>query len=101
MAITMGLQQVMNALNKDSAFRLVTVARAKDMLTGANVRLATALGISNGAATALMATLTLGLSLVITGLVIAWNKYSDAQAKAAAKAAEMVDIEKNGRGGND
>lgn len=98
MAITMGLQQVMNALNKDSAFRLVTVARAKDMLTGANVRLATALGISNGAATALMATLTLGLSLVITGLVIAWNKYSDAQAKAAAKAAEMVDIEKNGRG---
>lgn len=98
MAITMGLQQVMNALNKDSAFRLVTVARAKDMLTGANVRLATALGISNGAATALMATLTLGLSLVITGLVIAWNKYSDTQAKAAAKAAEMVDIEKNGRG---
>ena len=98
MAITMGLQQVMNALNKDSAFRLVTVARAKDMLTGANVRLATALGISNAAATALMATLTLGLSLVITGLVIAWNKYSDAQAKAAAKAAEMVEIEKNGRG---
>lgn len=98
MAITMGLQQVMNALNKDSAFRLVTVARAKDMLTGANVRLATALGISNGAATALMATLTLGISLVITGLVIAWNKYSDAQAKAAAKAAEMVEIEKNGRG---
>ena len=97
MAITMGLQQVMNALNKDSAFRLVTVARAKDMLTGANVRLATALGISNAAATALMATLTLGLSLVITGLVIAWNKYSDAQAKAAEKAAEMVDIEKNGR----
>lgn len=97
MAITMGLQQVMNALNKDSAFRLVTVARAKDMLTGANVRLATALGISNAAATALMATLTLGLSLLVTGLVIAWDKYSDAQAKAAAKAAEMVDIEKNGR----
>lgn len=97
MAITMGLQQVMNALNKDSAFRLVTVARAKDMLTAANVRLATALGISNAAATALMATLTLGLSLVVTGLVIAWNKYSDAQAKAAEKAAEMVDIEKNGR----
>lgn len=97
MAITMGLQQVMNALNKDSAFRIVIVSRAKDMLTAANVRLATALGISNAAATALMATLTLGLSLVITGLVIAWNKYSDAQAKAAEKAAEMVDIEKNGR----
>lgn len=27
LAITMGLQQVMNALNKDSAFRLVTVVK--------------------------------------------------------------------------
>lgn len=61
MAITMGLQQVMNALNKIPLSALLLVARAKDMLTGANVRLATALGISNGAATALMATLTLGL----------------------------------------
>lgn len=97
MAITMGLQQVMNALNKDSAFRLVTVVKMKNMLTAANTRLAASLGISTVAAQALMATLTLGLSVVVTGLIIAWDKYSDAQAKAAAKAAERVEIEKNGR----
>ena len=97
MAITMGLQQVFNTLNKDSAFRLVTVRKAKDLLTAANTRLAVSLGISNAAATALMATLTLGLSLVVTGLVMAWNKYSDAQEAAAEKARELVEIESAGR----
>lgn len=97
MAITMGLQQVFNTLNKDSAFRLVTVQKAQDLLTAANTRLAAALGISNAAATALMATLTLGLSLVVTGLVMTWNKYSDAQEAAAEKARELVEIESSGR----
>ena len=97
MAITMGLQQVFNALNKDSAFRLVTVTKVKNLLTAANYRLATSLGISNAAATALMATLTLGLSVVITGLIVAWNKYSDAQEDAAKKAQERVEIESQGR----
>lgn len=97
MAITMGLQQLFNALNKDSAFRLVTVTKVKNLLTTANYRLATSLGISNAAATALMATLTLGLSVVITGLIVAWNKYSDAQEEAARKAQERVEIESQGR----
>lgn len=97
MAVTMGLQQVMNTLNKDSAFRLVTVVRMKKLLTAANTKLAVSLGISNAAATALMATLTLGLSAVITGLVVLWDKYSDAQEKAAEKARERVEIERDGR----
>lgn len=59
MAVTMGLQQVFNALNKDSAFRLVTVTKAKNLLTAANARLAAALGISNVAAKALIPTFTL------------------------------------------
>ena len=97
MAVTMGLQQVFNTLNKDSAFRLVTVTKAKNMLTAANARLAASLGISTAAAQALMATLTLGLSAVITGLVILWDKYSDAQEEAARKTREMVEIESDGR----
>ncbi len=97
MAITMGLQQVFNTLNKDSAFRLVTVVKMKNLLTAANTRLATSLGISTVAAQALMATLTLGLSVVITGLIVAWDKYSDAQEKAAEKAKERVEIESEGR----
>ena len=76
MAVTMGLQQVMNTLNKDSAFRLVTVVKMKKLLTAANTKLAVSLGISNAAATALMATLTLGLSAVITGLIVLWDKYT-------------------------
>lgn len=94
LAITMGLQQVMNALNKDSAFRLVTVVKMKNLLTAANTRLAASLGISTAAASALMATLTLGLSAVITGLIVLWDRYSEA---AAAKAKERVEIEKEGR----
>lgn len=97
MAITMGMQQVFNALNKDSAFRLVTVRKAKDFLTAANTRLAVSLGISNVAATALMATLTLGLSAVVTGLVVAWDKWSDAQAKAREEAKQLIATEESGR----
>lgn len=97
MAITMGLQQVFNTLNKESAFRLVTVVKMKNLLTAANTRLAVALGISTGAAQALMATLTLGLSAVITGLIVLWDRYSDAQEKAAEKAKERVKIESDGR----
>ena len=82
MSITMGLQQVYNTINKDSAFMLVIVAKAKDALTAANARLAAALGISTVAAQALMATLTLGLSAAITAIVVLISKFSSESAKA-------------------
>ena len=82
MSITMGLQQVYNTLNKDSAFMLVIVAKAKDALTAANARLAAALGISTVAAQALMATLTLGLSAAITAIIVLISKFSSESAKA-------------------
>lgn len=97
MAVTMGLQQVFNTLNKDSAFRLVTVVKMKNLLTAANTRLAAALGISTAAASALMATLTMGLSAVITGLIVLFNKYSDAQEEARQKAQELIEVESEGR----
>ena len=82
MSITMGLQQVYNTLNKDSAFMLVIVAKAKDALTAANARLAAALGISTVAAQALMATLTLGLTAAITAIIVLISKFSSESAKA-------------------
>lgn len=97
MAVTMGLQQVFNTLNKDSAFRLVTVVKMKNLLTAANARLAASLGISTAAASALMATLTLGLSAAITGLIVLFNKYSDAQEEARQKAQELIEVESEGR----
>jgi len=38
-----------------------------------------------------------GLSAVITGLIVLWDKYSDAQEAAAEKAKERVKIESDGR----
>lgn len=84
MAITMGVQQVANTLNKDSYFTHVLLAKAKTLLTAANARLAAALGISTVAAQALMATLTLGLSVAITAIIVGLSKLSTANAKAAA-----------------
>lgn len=89
MSITMGLQQVANALNKDSAFMLVTVAKAKEMLAAANLKLAGALGISTVAAQALMATLTLGLSAAITGIIYIISKLNSKQAEAKKAADEF------------
>ena len=89
MAITMGMQQVFNALNKDSAFRVIAVTKAKQLWTAANVRLATSLGISTAAASALMATLTLGLSVAIAAAIALWNKYSSA-AKQTAKSENEI-----------
>jgi len=83
MSITMGLQQVANALNKDSAFMLVTVAKAKELLSAAT----NPLGGSVVAAKALMATLTFGLSVAITAAIYLWDKYSS-KAKDATKANE-------------
>ncbi len=87
MSITMGLQQVSNALNKDSAFQLVLVAKAKEALAVATTKLSVALGISNVAAKALMATLTLGLSVAITALIVAFDRMMTKQ-KQAKKAQE-------------
>lgn len=55
MAITMGLQQLSNALNKDSAFMLVTVNKAKEVwntITGKSIAAQTAETVSEKANTA-------------------------------------------------
>lgn len=89
MSITMGLQQVANALNKDSAFMLVTVTKAKELLAVATNKLTVALGGSAIAAKALMATLTLGLSVAITAAIYLWDKFSGST-KEAAKSTEAA-----------
>ncbi|MCC8095376.1 MAG: hypothetical protein LIP05_08470 [Tannerellaceae bacterium] len=72
----------MNTLNKDSAFRIVTLTKAKNAFAAANTRLAVSLGISNLAAKALMATLTLGLSVAIGAVIYLWDQFSSKQSKA-------------------
>lgn len=89
MSVTIGLQQVANALNKDSAFMLVTVTKAKELLAVATNKLAVSLGVSTVAAQALMATLTLGLSVAITAVIALISKMQSKQAEAKKEADEF------------
>lgn len=81
LAAAVSLQQIHNAITTNGVLGVTSLATAKNFLTAANTRLAVSLGISNIAAAALMATLTLGLSVAIVGAIYLWDKYSDAQAK--------------------
>lgn len=87
MAITIGLREVQLMLDKDEAFMLVTLRKAKDLYTAAITRMSVALGISNVAAKALMATLTLGLSVAITAVITLVSKYIS-KTREAKKAQE-------------
>ncbi|OPZ57845.1 MAG: hypothetical protein BWY89_00379 [Bacteroidetes bacterium ADurb.BinA012] len=89
MGITIGLQQVAQTLNKDSYFSLVILTKAKEFLAVAEMKVATAMGVSTVAARALMATLTLGLSVAITGAIILINKLVSRQAEARKKQEEF------------
>lgn len=91
MAITIGLQQLGETLNKESYFRIKVLSGAKDMLAAAELRLATAFGISNVAAKALMATLTFGITAAISGAIVVITKYVSKQ-KELKK--EMQEINK-------
>ena len=97
MAITTGLQQVSQSLNKDSAFVLVTLRKAKELLAVAEGKVAAAMGVSTVAARVLMATLTLGLSVAITALIVAYEKFSAKQEEAAAKLKASIEVEHEAR----
>jgi hypothetical protein len=83
MAITIGLQQASQTLTQTSAFRIATVAKANELWAATNIKVATTLGISTAAAQVLMATITLGLSVAITGLIVLLSKMSSKSKEAA------------------
>jgi hypothetical protein len=82
MAITIGLQQLAEMLNKDSYFSIVILTKAKELLAVAEMKVATAMGISTAAARVLMATLTLGLSVAITAIIVGLSKLSSKAGEA-------------------
>lgn len=92
MTLTNGVLTVYESTIKKSGPIHEILILAKEKLALANVKLATTLGISNLAAQALMGTLTLGLSVAITGLVYAWNKYSESQEEAKRKQEEAREV---------
>lgn len=79
LAITIGLQQLQQAVSSTSAFRLRTVTAITAGYTRAIKALSVALKISEANAKLLMGTLTLGLSLLVTWGLSALDKYLSKQ----------------------
>ena len=94
MAITIEMQQVSNTFHETSAFRMTTVRRVTELYTAAQTKLATSLGVSATMAKVLMASLTFGLSAVITGLIALISKLSSAQKKAAEEQKHIIEVQK-------
>lgn len=97
MAITIGLQQVAQTLNKDSAFRLVTLAKAQQLVGTTSLFLGKAfvkMGLSASSAklavTALYATFTLGLSLAISGVIALIDRHNKKQEESKQKTEELA-----------
>lgn len=91
MAISIGLQQVSETLNKDSYFSVVLLTKVKNLWAAANLKVAATLGITAIAAKALMVTVTLGLSVAIGTLIFAIGKLvskNKEQKKAAEEASK-------------
>lgn len=91
MAVTIGLQSVQKALYKDSAFQIQVVGRVKQAYTRILDRMTISLWGSRAAAQALMATLTLGLSLAIGGAIVLLNRLQQKQQEEAQAQSEMFD----------
>lgn len=90
MAISIGLQQVSETLNKDSYFSVVLLTRAKNMWAVANLKVATTLGITTVASKALMLT---GIGVLVAGVIglVVWlDKLSTKQKESAQRAKEVA-----------
>lgn len=101
MAVMMGIQQASNTLHATSAFRIVTCRKVTELWTAAQNRLTVAYGLSTVAAKALMAAQTMGISLIVTGVITAISKLiskhrENKKAQNEAKKAEE-DAQKSAR----
>lgn len=101
MAVMMGVQQMSNTLHATSSFRIVTCRKVTELWTAAQSRLAVAFRLSAAASKAMLATMTMGASLIVTGVVAALgkliSKYKEkAEAQKQAKK-EEADMQKSVR----
>ena len=102
LALVVGLQEIQKQVSAEGAFNITVLSRAKEIWAAMNLRVATTLGISTVAAQALTATLTLGLSVAIVGVIALLDKASgklkeqaDFNKKVAESIAEPIIAYKN------
>ena len=99
MSVLVNVQQVSNALHAAGALRVGALSGVTRVLTSAQAGLSAALGISSGAAGALMATLTLGLSVAITGIALLIDSWAGKQRKAAKEQEELTKVQQRAADG--
>lgn len=90
MAITIGVQQVSETLNKDSYFTMDALVKIKKVWAAANLKVATTLGISTVAAKAFTIAITGGLILAVTAAIAVVSHFASKQAEAKKAAAEFA-----------
>lgn len=90
------LKELGAAVDVKSIIGTSLLTKAKTFLTGAVNRLAAAFGIATVSAEALMAALTLGLSVAITGAMALIDRYNAKQEEAKKKLLERLEVEKSG-----
>lgn len=83
MSATITLQQLHTTATNGGVFGITSLTAAKNKWAAVNARVAVSLGITTVAAQVLIATITLGLSVAIAALIVAWDRLSERQAKAA------------------
>lgn len=89
MAITIGLQQIAQVVNKDSAFRVAVLTKAKEMWATTNIKVATSLGVTTAASRVLITTLSLGLVAAITAIIATVSVYNERTKEAKQKTEEF------------
>ncbi|NAW52176.1 hypothetical protein GNY06_12590 [Elizabethkingia argentiflava] len=96
MDVAIGLQQIQQGLTATSAFRIQVLTKVKNLWAVANARVTAslvALGVAETVATvaaqALIATLTLGLSVAIAAVVALFTKWQSKQAEVAEEQKRM------------
>ena len=91
LAVTVTLQQLHNTVTNEGIFGVTSLTTAKNAWAAVNTRVALSLGITTAAAQVLIGTLTLGLSVAIGALIVAWDRLSEKQSKVAELNKKVAD----------
>ena len=90
LALVVGLQEIQKQVSAEGAFNITVLSRIKQIWAATNLRVATTLGISTGAAQALTATVTLGLSVAVIAIIALFQKWQTESDKTAEKNKQLT-----------
>lgn len=90
LALVIGLQEIQKQLSKEGAFNITVLTRIKEIWAATNLKVASTLGITAGASQALMAGLTLGLSVAVIAIIALFQKWQTESDKIAEKNKQLT-----------